>query len=155
MTRYAASTDVTAEKSRGEIERTLKAARAYDQTVRQRWRALSLVIKAKLLSRPRQLAGAGMGEFARLAIGHRQREADAAASHLEHHDCARGVPTVGKASCAVARLEAVESGITVFEEEFMAHIVLPNGQTVGEFMTPQIESAYRDGKMPPMLPAPK
>ncbi len=50
-----------------------------------------------------------------------------------------------------AKLECVESGITTLEQEFMAHIVLPNGRTVGEVMTPQIESAYGNGKMPPLL----
>lgn len=71
--------------------------KAYEQSVKQRWRALALVIKAKL--------------------------------------------------------EAVDSGITLFQEEFMAHIVLPNGTTVGEFMVPQIASAYEKGDMPPLLPA--
>ncbi len=51
-----------------------------------------------------------------------------------------------------AKLESVESGIATFEEEFMSHIVLPNGQTVGQVMTPQIEAAYKTGSMPPMLP---
>lgn len=50
-----------------------------------------------------------------------------------------------------AKLECVESGIATLEEEFMAHIVLPNGITVGEAMTPQIEKAYKSGKMPPLL----
>lgn len=50
-----------------------------------------------------------------------------------------------------AKLECVESGITSLEQEFMAHIVLPNGRTVGEVMTPQIESSYQNGKMPPLL----
>lgn len=150
MKRFAESTGVSSEKSRSEIERTLtrysasgfmygwhgsnavlafelggrrvkfllplpdraardfthtpnrktprspaQAAEAYEQAVRQRWRALALVIKAKL--------------------------------------------------------EAVESGITVFEEEFLAHIVLPNGGTVGEWMVPQVARAYDSGKMPPLL----
>jgi hypothetical protein len=51
-----------------------------------------------------------------------------------------------------AKLEAVESGIATFEEEFMAYIVLPDGQTVGEFLSPQIEAAYSSGRMPPLLP---
>jgi hypothetical protein len=50
-----------------------------------------------------------------------------------------------------AKLEAVEVGIASFEEEFMAQIVLPNGKTVGEVMTPQITEAYGKGKMPPLL----
>ena len=69
---------------------------AWEQACRQRWRALNLVIKAKL--------------------------------------------------------EAVECGISVFEDEFMANIVLPGGQTVGDFMKPQIEQAYISGDIPKMLP---
>jgi len=51
-----------------------------------------------------------------------------------------------------AKLEAVECGISVFEDEFMANIVLPGGQTVGDFMKPQIAEAYRIGTPPQMLP---
>lgn len=72
-----------------------KAEAAYEQGVRQRWRALALVIKAKL--------------------------------------------------------EAVESGITEFDDEFMAHIVLPDGKTIGQVMRPQIAAAYDSGEMPPLL----
>lgn len=60
--------------------------------------------------------------------------------------------------CIKAKLEAVECGITEFEAEFMAHIVLPGGETVGQFMRPQIEQAYLTGKVPPgiagLLPSP-
>lgn len=51
-----------------------------------------------------------------------------------------------------AKLEAVESGITTFEEEFMAHLVLPGGQTVGERLLPEYEEARRTGNLPPLLP---
>lgn len=51
-----------------------------------------------------------------------------------------------------AKLEAVECGISVFDDEFMAQIVLPNNQTVGEFMRPQINQAYLTGEVPKMLP---
>jgi hypothetical protein len=52
-----------------------------------------------------------------------------------------------------AKLEAVECGITTFEEEFLAHIVLPGkgGGTVGEKLLPQLAEAYASGKMPPLL----
>ncbi len=80
----------------GKIRSDNAIEQAFEQAVRQRWRALALVIKAKL--------------------------------------------------------EAVESGITEFEDEFMAHIVLPDGSTMGEWARPQIESAYASGKMPEMLP---
>lgn len=50
-----------------------------------------------------------------------------------------------------AKLEAVETGITTFEDEFLAHIVLPDGKTVGKWMKPQLAEAYARGKMPPLL----
>lgn len=50
-----------------------------------------------------------------------------------------------------SKLECVETGITTFEDEFMAHIMLPNGQTVGQAMTPQIAHAYEKNTMPPLL----
>lgn len=51
-----------------------------------------------------------------------------------------------------AKLEATECGISTFESEFMANIVLPDNHTVGDFMLPQIAAAYDSGKMPSMLP---
>lgn len=51
-----------------------------------------------------------------------------------------------------AKLEAVDCGISIFEDEFMANIVLPGGQTVGDFMKPQIEQAYLTGEVPKLLP---
>ena len=51
-----------------------------------------------------------------------------------------------------AKLEAVESGITTFEDEFMAHIVLPGDKTLGQWARPQIADAYANNRLPPMLP---
>jgi len=51
-----------------------------------------------------------------------------------------------------AKFEAIESGVSCFDDEFLAHIVLPDGQTAGQWMTPQLEAAYETGQMPSMLP---
>lgn len=51
-----------------------------------------------------------------------------------------------------AKLEAAECGISTFESEFMANIVLPDNRTAGDFMLPQIAAAYEKGTMPAMLP---
>lgn len=37
-----------------------------------------------------------------------------------------------------AKLEAVEAGIALFEQEFLAFVVLPSGQTVGEVVLPRL-----------------
>src|SRR6185503_1277800 len=70
--------------------------RAYEQAVRQRWRALALVIKAKM--------------------------------------------------------EAVDSGISTIEDEFLAATLLPDGQTVGEWARERVKLAYASGQMPGLLP---
>ena len=50
-----------------------------------------------------------------------------------------------------AKLEVVASGIATFEEEFLAHVVLPSGQTIGDHVTPAIAEAYERGVMPSTL----
>ena len=61
------------------------------------------------------------------------------------------------ALCVKAKLEAVDAGITEFDDEFLAHIVLPGQTTVGEWLKPQIDQVYLTGEMPKdllALPAP-
>lgn len=151
MATYANSTDVSVERSRAELERTLgrygatafgyltehgravvlfeandrrvrfdlpmpdrrdrtfthtpergyersrqQAEQAWEQACRQRWRALNLVVKAKL--------------------------------------------------------EAIEAGIAEFEDEFAAYICLPNGTKVGDWLKPQIAKAYESNTMPALMP---
>lgn len=50
-----------------------------------------------------------------------------------------------------AKLECVDAGITTLEQEFMAHIVLPNGSTVGDLVLPEIATSYQTGQMPLLL----
>ena len=42
-----------------------------------------------------------------------------------------------------AKLEAVSSGVSTFDAEFLAFIALPGGQTAGQFMAPKIKQAYQ------------
>lgn len=51
-----------------------------------------------------------------------------------------------------AKLEAVAAGIAVFDDEFMPHIVMPDGKTIGDHIRPALVKAYASGKMPPLLP---
>lgn len=46
-----------------------------------------------------------------------------------------------------AKLEAMASGIATFESEFLAYIVMPNQQTVGDVIVPQLTEMYEsDGE---------
>jgi len=78
-------------------DRTEAAAfKEYDQEKRRRWRALLLVIKAKL--------------------------------------------------------EAVETEITTFEEEFLAHFVMPDDKTLYEHIIPRLDEVYASGDASRLLP---
>ena len=50
-----------------------------------------------------------------------------------------------------AKLEAVESGITTFDEEFLAHIVMPDGCTIGEAHMKPLQAALAKQSMPALL----
>lgn len=145
---YAENTSVTPDRSRAEIERTLVRYGAdafsygFDGDVAVvAFRAAGRMVRFTLSMPP--LAG-----FALTPTG-RDRSRDAALAEREKatRQRWRALALVVK-----AKLEAVESGITTFDEEFMAHLLLPDGQTVGEWMGPQIVTAYEDGDMPEILP---
>ena len=56
--------------------------------------------------------------------------------------------------CIKAKLESVEAGIETFEDSFLAHIQMPNGDRVGDMVRPAIAESYRTKTMQPLLPAP-
>lgn len=57
--------------------------------------------------------------------------------------------------CIKAKLESVASGIETFEEAFLAHVVLADGATVYQHTRERIEIAYKGGEVPPLLPPPR
>ena len=151
MSRYAANTEVSSSKSRDEIERTLARYGAdqfaygweNDRAMVQ-FRAHDRLIRF-VLNMPDRLDP----EFQLTPTG-KTRHPDTVTKEWEKagRQRWRALALVVK-----AKLEAVESGISEFEHEFMANIVLPDGSTVGEFMAPQIERAYETNQMPSALPA--
>lgn len=52
-----------------------------------------------------------------------------------------------------AKLEFVSAGLATTEQEFLAHLVLPNGNTVGQEIAPRIAEAYAGGQITNLLPA--
>jgi hypothetical protein len=148
MPRYAATTTVSSNKSRDEIERTLTRYGA-DQFM-YGWQDGSAVIAFRANERRVRFM---------LPLPDRN------AKEFTHHDRGRASsrrrsalrasdpPTLAGARLVIkAKLEAVEAGISEFEDEFLAHVMLPTGQTVGEWMRPQVAEVYLTGRMPPLLP---
>lgn len=147
---FANTTDVSAEKTRAEIETTLKRYRASsfasgwnDTEAFVAFHSNGRMIRFKIvLPDPRDK------EFTHDAKGYYKRSDAQAAAKYE-----QAVRTIWRRLllCIKAKLESVASGIETFETAFAAHIVLPTGQTVGEWMGPQIAAAYATGAMPKML----
>ncbi len=87
-------------------------------------------------------------KFTRTEAG---RDRASAAAAKEYEAAVRQVYRVF-ALVIKAKLEAVESGLVEFQHEFLAHIVLPGGQTVGEKVSGGVDEAYETGQVPALLP---
>lgn len=148
--RYAENTSVSVEKSKAEIERTLTRYGA--SKFMTGWNADKAIIgfemRDRLIRFVLPLPDRKEKAFWRTPGGRRTRDEDGA---LEAWEQACRQRWRALALAIKAKLEAVETGITTFDEEFLAHIVLPNNQTVGEWMVPQVKDIYLDKKMPPLL----
>lgn len=152
MPTYAADTSVSTEKSRAEIESTLRRYGA-DQFI-SGWDRQRAVIGFSMNDRQVRftlpLPDRQAREFTHTPTRGNKRSPKQAEEAWEQacRQRWRALALVVK-----AKLEAVEAGIAEFEDEFMAYLALPNGTTVGQFMRPQIAEAYESGTMPSMLPA--
>lgn len=155
VSRYAANTEVSSEKSRAEIERTLTRYGA--DGFMYGWQGAQALIAFRMNNRQIKfvlpMPDRANPEFTTYQRGYRtvERTPDAAAK-LWEQACRqrwRALALVVK-----AKLEAVECGISEFDDEFMANIVMPDGLTVGQWARPQIKEMYLTGNMPPLLPGP-
>lgn len=151
MGRYAEKTNVSVAKSKAEIERVLGryGATSFAYGWEQERATVGFNLQGKFVRF--NLVLPERNEF--LLSNHDPPRKRTPAQVESHHEQAcrsawRALNLVIK-----AKLEAVETGITTFEEEFLAHLMLPNGETVGQRLIPQVEVAYADGKtMPKLLP---
>ena len=151
MTRYAANTEVSSDKSRLEIERTL--ARYGASAFMYAWEGNRALISFKVGEKTYRvrlpLPDKNSREFTHTPERDKPRSSAAAEAAYEQATRQRWRAL---ALWIKAVLEAAESGITTLEEALQPFIMLPNGQTVGEWMKPQIERAYLEGTMPVWLP---
>ena len=142
--RFAENTSVPVERSKTELERTLTRYRAEkfayftDATtaaIAFAMRGRSIRIRLPL---PRE------ENFARTPAGKPRMLA------ARRNECDKATRQAWRALLLVvrAKLEAVESGIATFEDEFLAYTMLPNGKTVGEQLGPSLELAHANGEMP-------
>lgn len=149
MTRYATNTSVSVERSKGEIEKLLQryGARCFASG----WDESRAVIQFEAANGKRikfVLPLPPQDNFALTPTGRTRRNPRDIARVWEQNCRARWRAL---ALIIKAKLEAVESGVALFESEFGMYVVLPGGLTVGEMIIPQIDETYRTGVMPPLL----
>lgn len=149
MAKYAANTDVSSDRSRAEIERTLEryGARQFMYGWDQDRAVVGFVLNDREIRFVLPLPDRDSTDFTRTPTG-RPRAATQARAEYEQavRQRWRSLALVIK-----AKLEAVESEIVTFDAEFLAHIVLPDGRTVADTVVPRVEQAYRDHEMPSLL----
>lgn len=153
VTRFAASTDVSVERSRAEIEKLITRYGATSTAFMNAPGRALIMFEAQdrrivfELPLPEQTDP----KFKKTPTGRTKRHPEAffAAWEQACRQRWRALALVIK-----AKLEAVETGITTFEDEFLAHIVMPDGMTVGKHVRPHIAAIYAGGNMRPLLPPP-
>lgn len=127
---FALGTDVPVGKTKGEIE-----------TLLQRHGAGQVMLGSD------RSAGVGIVGFTlqgrQYRIVLRARDAGRAKPEQLEREQWRALLLVLK-----GKLELVARGDATAQQEFLAHLVLPDGQTLGDAVEPLVEEAYRSGVQP-------
>lgn len=147
MPRFAEGTEVPAERSRGEIEKTLSryGADGFMYGWEGERAMVTFRMKGRMIRFEIPLPSREDEEFKFTPARRHRRSDDEAYRAWEQatRQRWRALALVIK-----AKLESIDAKIATFEEEFLSHIVMPDGRTAGQWAIPQIAAAYETGKMP-------
>lgn len=150
MPKYAADTSVSSERSRAEIESTLRryGASAFGYMTNDDTAVVMFEAHGRRIRFQLPMPDPKAREFTHTPARGTMRTATQ--RHEEWEKACRQ-RWRALALCIKAKLEAVEAEISTFEREFLANIVLPNGQTVADTALPAIAQAYEGKTLPPLL----
>lgn len=149
--RYAAGTDVSADRSRAEIERILRGynATAYMYAWDGARATVGFVMCGRQIRFTIPMPDRADKAFTLTPTGKKRA---LAAADAEYEAACRQIWRVF-VLVTKATLEAVAAGVVTFEQAFMAYIVLPGGQTVADAVGDRIGEAYSTGLVQPLLPS--
>lgn len=153
MNRFAENTEVSVEKSRAEIERLIVRYGATSTAFMNAPGRAMIAFEANGRRIVFELPLPAIGDEQFLKDGRGAERGPEKRYLVWERACRqkwRALALVIK-----AKLEAVQSGITTFEDEFLAHIMMPDGLTVGKHVKPMVAAWYASGQMRPLLPAPE
>ena len=152
MTRYAASTSVSVSKSKAEIEAILErygasqffsgwdannAMIGFTMPVGDECRQVRFILPMPARDDP--------------AFTHHSKGMRTAEAALKEWEQACRQRWRALALVIKAKLEAVSAGISIFEDEFLANIVMHDGRTVSQHVRPALSQIYQ-GNVQPLLP---
>lgn len=140
---YAANTEVSSERSRAEIERTLMryGAQGFGYMSEPHRAMIAFHKDGRQVRFVIALPDRNSREFTLTPTG---KVATASAAENKYEQAVRQ-RWRALALVVKAKLEAVEAGIAEFDQEFFAHTVLPNGKTVYEQMADDVVRAIESG----------
>lgn len=151
MATYAKTTTVSPEKSRAEIEQTLTryGADRFMYATEPGRAVVMFELKGRVVRFVIPIPAGSEFKYYRRTNAYHDTERT---EKQQNEAWAQEVRRRWRALCLCikARLEGVESGIETLEEAFLAHMVLPDGQSFAEWATPQLASL--NAAMPPLLP---
>lgn len=158
MGKFAEGTDVSVERTRMELERMLVSYKARATAVfnSETEAAICFEMHERRVMFRLKMPNPKSREFTHKKVNQSNSAAPVSQSVAEsryRQACQRKWRALLLA--IKAKLVSVDEGIETFEDAFMAHVVMPDGQTIAEHVRPRIASAYKEGKMQPLLPGPK
>jgi len=133
---YAEKTGVAVEKSRMEIERLLQRKKAAQYVTAVDHEKRLAVVQFKLSNR-----------LIRFDLMLPDYPKYTSQTNLRKYEQAERQKWRALLLVLKAKMEAIESGISTLDSEFLAHMVIPGmgGRTVGEYIAPQLERVYEHG----------
>jgi hypothetical protein len=151
---YAKNTKISSEKSERDIREVLKkfGATKYGYYEDETKIGFTFELENRRVKIVIELPDPAADEFVYINRGSNGKQLRGEADQLSawQKECDRrwrGLVLVIK-----SKLISVTEKIRTFDQEFLYDIVLPNGQTVGEYVAPQIDRSLQSGKLPPLLP---
>lgn len=153
MSQYAKDTTVSVEKSKAEIERTLMryGANGFYSGWQEVPPASAIGFQLGGRTMRIEMPMPAQSDFARDGRNKlRSKEARFKAWEQAQRQRWRALALIVK-----AKLEFIECGLSTVEKEFLADVLMPDGQRLGDAIRDQIATAYETGRMPPLLPAPR
>ena len=147
MGKYASNTTVSIEKSQSEVQNILRKYGADAFGVMERKNSAYLMFEYNNLIIQITVPLPQKDEFMKTESG-RIRKTNQVNQSYEQAIRQRWRALV---LAIKAKLEAVESGISTLEKEFLAFVIMPDGESLGNHLLPQLQQIANTGKMPKLL----